>query len=65
MSSVLLGHCDTAMHAKLRMTEDWDDNKSDLLFVLEAAQAACVGIRDNFSLYILARDALRLFANCF
>lgn len=33
MASVVLGQYDTAMFANLEMTEDWDDNNLDLLFV--------------------------------
>ena len=40
MCSLVLGQCDVAMQAKLHVTEDWEANKTDLLFVLKAAQAA-------------------------
>ena len=65
MCSVVLEQCDIAIQAKLKMTEDWDANKTDLLFVLKAAQEACVGVQENFSLHVVARDALHSFANCF
>ena len=44
MCSVVLGQCDAAMQAKLQVTEDWEANKMDLLFVLKAAQLACIGV---------------------
>ena len=62
---VILGQCDVAMHAKLEMPEDWDANCSDLLFVLKAAQAACVSVQENFSYHLVARNTLCSFANCF
>ena len=65
MCSVLLGQCAPAMHAMLEMTKDWDSNKSDLLFDLKAAEAAYIGVQKNFSPRMLAREALRTFANCF
>ena len=37
MCSVVMGQCDPAMQAKLQVTEDWEANKTDLLFVLTAA----------------------------
>ena len=63
MSSILLGQCDNAMHAKLEMTKDWENHKPELFFLLKAAQATCVGIQENFSMYVVARDALRSFHN--
>lgn len=65
MCSVLRAQCDPAMVAKLEATEDWDAKKTDLLFVLEAAQAACLGVQQNYSVYVSARDAMRSLANCF
>ena len=49
MCSVLLGQHDPTMHAMLEMTEDWDSNKSNLLFALKAAEVACIGVQENFS----------------
>ena len=63
--SVLLEQSDPAMHAMLEMTEDWDSNKSNLLFVLKAAEARCIDVQENFSPHTVAREALRTFANCF
>lgn len=65
MCSVLRAQCDPAMVAKLEATEDWEAKKTDLLFVLEAAQAACLGVQQNYSVYVSARDAMRSLANCF
>ncbi len=65
MCSVLRAQCDPAMVAKLEATEDWEAKKTDLLFVLEAAQAACLGVQRNYSFYVSARDAMRSLANCF
>ena len=41
MCSVVLAQ---SMEAKLQVTEGWEDNKTDLLFVLTAAEAACIGV---------------------
>ena len=65
MCSVIRAQCDPAMEAKLEATEGWEDNKTDLLFVLEAAQAACIGVQRNYSLYVSARVAMCSLANCF
>ena len=40
MCSVIRAQCDPTMIAKLEATDDWEKNKTDLLFVLTAAQAA-------------------------
>lgn len=58
MSSVVVGQCNAAMLAKLK-------KKSDLLFLLEAAQVACVGVQDNFSIHIVPLDELYSFASFF
>ena len=63
--SVILAQCDPAMDAKLQVAEGWLENKTDLLFVLMAAQAACIGIQKNCSKHIVARVAFRSLANCF
>ena len=56
----VLGQCDTAMQAKLQVTEDWETNKMDLLFVLkQAAQAACIGVQENYSMYVVGGEAFR------
>ena len=65
MCSVVIGQCDLAMDAKLQVTEDWEANRTDLLFVLKAAQAACIGVQDNHSMHLVVHEALRSFANCF
>ena len=65
MCSVERAQCDPAMNAKLEATEGWEDKKTDLLFVLTAAQAACIGVQRNYSLYVSARVAMRSLANCF
>ena len=65
MCSVVLAQCDPAMEVKLQVTEGWEDNKTDLLFVLTAAQAACTGVQKNYSMYVMARDAMRSMTNCF
>ena len=46
--------CDPAMQTRLRMTKDWDANKTDLLFVFKAAQVAYIVVQENFSLTFLA-----------
>ena len=58
MCSVVLGQCDKAMQAKLQVTEDWDADKTDLLFALKAAQLACTGVQDNYSMHVMAREAV-------
>ena len=65
MCSVVIGQCDPAMDAKLQVTEDWEANRTDLLFVLKAAQAACISVQDNHSMHVVAHEALCSFANCF
>ena len=65
MCSVVKAQCDPLMEAKLEATEGWEDNKTDLLFVLTTAQAACIGVQRNYSLYVSARGAMRSLANCF
>ena len=65
MCIVILAQCDPVMEAKLQVTEGWLENKMDLLFVLMAAQAACIGIQQNYSKHIMAREAIRSLANCF
>ena len=65
MCSVVMGQCDTAMEAKLQVAEDWEAKRTDLLFVLQTAQAACIGVQDNHSMHVVAHEALRSFANCF
>ena len=65
MCSVVKAQCDPSMQAKLQVTEGWEDNKTDLPFVLTAAQAACIGVQRNYSVYIAARVAMRSLANCF
>ena len=65
MCSVVLGQCDPAMQARLQMPKSWDVNKRDLLFVLKAAQAACIGVQENFSMHIVGHEAMRSLANCF
>ena len=65
MRSVVLAQCDPSMEAKLQVTEGWENNKADLLFVLTAAQAACIGMQQNFSMHVEAREAYRSLANCF
>jgi len=65
MCSVVRAQCDPAMVSKLEATEDWDAKKTDLLFVLEAAHAACLGVQRNYSSCVSARDAMRSLANCF
>ena len=45
--SVVKAQYDHSMQAKVQATEGWEDNKTDLLFVLTAAQAACVGVQRN------------------
>ena len=44
---IVLGQCDVSMHSKLEITAGWEANKSDLLWVLKAAQSACIGMQDN------------------
>ena len=53
MCSVVLGQCDPAIQAKLQMTKSWDANKRNLLFILKAAHAACIGVQDYFSLHVV------------
>ena len=53
------------MQEKLQVTEDWEANKTDLLFILMAAQAACIGVQDNYSMHVVAREAMHSLANCF
>ena len=65
MSSVVLGQCDAVMQVKLQVTEDWEANKTDLVFVLTAAQAACIGVQYNYSMHIVAREAMCSLVNCF
>ena len=65
MCSAVLGQCDPAMHARLQMTENWEANKMDLLYVLKAAQAACIGVQENFSMHIVGCEAMRSLANSF
>ena len=65
MRSVILAQCDLAMVAKLQVMEGWLENKTNLLFVLMAAQAACIGVQKNYSKHIVAREAFRSLANCF
>ena len=65
MCSVVRAQCDPSMEAKLEATEGWEDNKTDLLFVLTAAQAACIGVQRNYSLYVSACGAMRSLANYF
>ena len=65
MCSVVRAQCDPAMEAKLEATEGWEDNKTDLLFVLTAAQAACISVQRNYSFYVSARGAMHSLANCF
>ena len=65
MCSVILAQCDPAMDAKLQVTEGWLENKADLLFVLMAAQVACIGVQKNYRKHIVAREAFRSLANCF
>ena len=65
MCIVILALCDPVMEAKLQVTEGWLENKMDLLFVLMAAQAACIGIQKNYSKHIVAHEAFRSLANCF
>ena len=65
MCSVIMGQCDLGMQAKLQVTEDWEANKTDLLFVLMAAQVVCIGVQDNYSTHAVASEAFRSLANCF
>ena len=65
MCSVLLEQRDPALHAMLETTEDLEANKSNLLFVLEAVEVGHITVQENFSLCIVACEALRSFANCF
>ena len=65
MCSVVRAQCDPVMDAKLEATEGWEDNKTDLLFILMAAQAACIGVQRNYSLYVSSRGAMCSLANCF
>ena len=65
MCSVVKAQCDPSMQAKLQVTEGWEDNKTDLLFVITTAQAVCIGVQRNYSVYIAAREAMRSLANCF
>ena len=65
MCSVIRAQYDPAMIAKLEATEDWEKNKTDLLFALTAAQAMCIGVQRNYSLYVSARVAMCSLANCF
>ena len=65
MCSVVLGQCDMAMQVKLQVTEDWDANKTYMLFVLKAAQAACISVQDNYSMHAVAREVVRSLTNCF
>ena len=65
MCSVILAQCNPAIEAKLQVTEGWLENKTDLLFVLMAAQAVCIGVQQNYSKHIVAREAFRSLANCF
>ena len=63
--SVVLGQCDAAMQAKLQVTEDWETNKTYLLFVLKAAQVACISVQENYIMYIVGCEALQALTNCF
>ena len=65
MCSVVLSQCDAAMQAKLQVTEDWEANKTDLLFVLKAAQAACISVWEHYSMHVEGREAFCSLANCF
>ena len=66
MCSVILAQCDLAMVAKLQVMEGWLENKTNLLFVLMAAQVACIGgVHQNYRKHIVAREAFRSLANCF
>ena len=65
MCSVVIGQCDTAMEAKLQVAENWEANRTDLLFVLKTAQAAYIGVQDNHIMHVVAHEALHSFANCF
>ena len=42
---VVLRQCDTSVQSKLAITAGWEANKSNLLFVLKAAQVACIGVQ--------------------
>ena len=65
MCSVVLGQCDTAMQAKLQVTEDWEADKTDLLFALKAAHVACISLQENYSMHVAVREALRPLTYCF
>ena len=65
MCSVILAQCDPVMDAKLQVTKGWLENKTDLLFFLMAAQAACIGVQKNYSKHIVVREAFRPLASCF
>ena len=65
MCSVVLGQCDATMQVKLQVTENWEANKTDLLFVFKTAQAASIGVQENYSMHSMGREAFRSLANCF
>ena len=65
MRSVVLGQYDMAMQAKLQVTEDWEANKTDLLFVLKAAKLTRISMQESYSMNVVAREAFCSLANCF
>ena len=65
MYSVVLGQYDAAMQVKLQVTENWEANKIDLLFILKAAQAACIGVQENYSMHVVGCEVFCSLANYF
>ena len=59
-----LGQCDVLMLSKLAITTGWEANKSDLLWVLKAAQAACIGVQENYSHHVVGCEALESLTTC-
>ena len=65
MCSVVLAQCAPLMEAKLQVMEGWEDNMTDLLFILTAAPAVCIDVQQNFSMHVVAHEAFSSLANCF
>ena len=61
---VVLAQCDVAMQAKLAIIAGWEANKSNLLWVLKAAQLACIGMQENYSHHVVGHEALQSLTMC-
>ena len=61
---IVLGQCSPAMQAKLVITAGWEANKSDLLWVLKAAQPVCISVQENYSHHVVGREAMQSLTIC-